>query len=175
MAIGELISIVPPPEAPTESQATDWPTVEDNVGAVLPDDYKAFVERYGTGIINDFLWILNPFSTRKYVNLLSQIDLQLSALKTLTQDFGEHCPYPLFPADEGLLPFAISDNGDVIYWLTEGNPNSWKIVVNDARSPRYEEFDGDMTSFLRKILTREIECTLFPRDFCQGAPSFESR
>ena len=143
------------PPAPTPTPArTDGPVrAPQPSGVVVPGDPT-----------------LNP-----YVNLGSQISLKLDALKTLARDFGEKCPYPLFPEDDGLLPLGITDNGDVIHWLRRGEPNDWKIVVNEARGPRYEEFDGDVTSFLRRMLTREIECSLLPSNFPEGAPSFEAK
>ncbi len=175
MAIEDLISVMPAPDVPIEAHGAPWASVESAIGTALPDDYKSFIERYGSGRINCFLWIFNPFSQRPYVNLGSQISLKLDALKTLARDFGEKCPYPLFPEDDGLLPLGITDNGDVIHWLRRGEPNDWKIVVNEARGPRYEEFDGDVTSFLRRMLTREIECSLLPSNFPEGAPSFEAK
>lgn len=175
MAIEDLIAKMPPPEAPLEARGATWASVEDTIGTVLPGDYKAYIERYGSGRINGFVWIFNPFSSRQGINLVNQISVQLGALKTLAQDFGEQCPYPLFPENGGLLPLGMTDNGDVIHWLTKGKSSDWKIVVNEARGPRYEEFDGDLTSFLRKILTRDSQCSLLPRSFPQGTPIFEAK
>jgi hypothetical protein len=175
MPIEDLISIMTPPQAPIESRGGTWTSVEGAIGTVLPADYKAFIENYGSGRISGFVWIFNPFSSRPGVNLANQVSVQLNALKTLAHDFGEQCPYALFPEHGGLLPLGLTDNGDVIHWLTEGEPASWKIVVNEARGPRYEKFDGDLTSFLRKILTRDSKCILLPRTFPQGTPSFEAK
>jgi len=175
MAINDLITLMPPPEAPIEAGGATWASVESAVGSVLPIDYKEFIEKYGTGRINGFVWIFNPFSSRQGINLVNQLSVQINALKTLAQDFGEQCPYPLFPEDGGLLPAGITDNGDVIHWLTKGEPNAWKIVVNEARGPRYEEFDSDLTSFLNEILTRGAHCSLLPRIFPEGRPTFEAK
>jgi hypothetical protein len=175
MAIENLISIMPPPEAPIEASGTTWVSVESAVGTILPGDYRAFIEKYGSGRISGFVWIFNPFSKRQSINLVSQLSVQTDALKSLAQDFGEKCPYPLFPENDGLLPLGMTDNGDVIHWLTKGKPNDWKIVVNEARGPRYEEFDSNLTSFLWEILTRASRCNLLPRDFPQGSPNFEPK
>src|SRR5215475_9300487 len=118
---------------------------------------------------------LTHFPTIRASILMNQVSMQLSALKELAQDFGEKCPYALFPETGGLLPVGITDNGDVIYWLTRGKPADWKIVVNQARSQRYEEFDCDLISFLRKILMRDSQCSLFLQDFPQGTPYFEAK
>jgi hypothetical protein len=174
MAIEDLIILMPPPETPVEARGT-WATVQSAIGSPLPGDYKAFIEKYGSGRINGFIWIFNPFSKRPSINLVSQMSVQLNTLKTLARDFGEQRTYPLFPDNGGLLPLGMTDNGDVIHWLTKGEPIDWKIVVNEARSPRYEEFGSDLTSFLSKILTRDSRSNLFPQNFPQGTPSFEAK
>ena len=175
MAIEDLMDIMPPPEVPIDSHGGSWASVESAIGTVLPADYKAFIEKYGSGRINSFIWIFNPFSNHPQINLVNQVSVQLNVLKELVQDFGEECPYALFPENGGLLPVGITDNGDVIHWLTKGKPADWKIVVNEGRGPKYEEFDSDLTTFLRKILMREIRCSIFSQHFPQGTPYFEAK
>lgn len=38
----------------------DWKRVEDMFDIQFPIDYKLFINIYGEGAINDFLWILSP-------------------------------------------------------------------------------------------------------------------
>lgn len=40
----------------------------------------------------------------------------------------EKCPYPFYPEPGGLLPWAGTDNGDRVCWLTEGQPDGWTVV-----------------------------------------------
>ena len=37
----------------------------------------------------------------------------------------------------GLLPWGYTDNCDELYWLTDGEPDGWKIVVHESRAPEY--------------------------------------
>lgn len=46
--------------------------MEKNLGMILPLDYKKFINKYGTGSINDFIWILNPFSENENLNLIKK-------------------------------------------------------------------------------------------------------
>ena len=46
----------------------------------------------------------------------------------------------------GLIQFGHDSNGNQLYWLTEGKPNQWPIVVHDCRQG-YETFQGPMTRF----------------------------
>jgi hypothetical protein len=162
MSVGTLSRILPPPPSPVEANGS-WPQVEEALGIKLPDDFKEFIEVYGSGTIGHFLSVLNPFSDRPALNLLMQSQRQLDALRILVSDFGERKPYDPYPIPGGLLPVAITDNGDVIHWLTRGAPVHWTIVVNESRSPDYEEFGCNLTSFLQGILDGSIDCRAFPR------------
>jgi hypothetical protein len=60
-------------------------------------------------------------------------------------------PFPLFPDPGGALPWARSDNGDVVYWLTRGDdPDRWPVAVWFARSGRREAsvVEGGAAAFL---------------------------
>lgn len=162
MASVSLARLMPPPSNPVETSGS-WLHVEDALGTQLPDDFKEFIRHYGSGKINHFLLVLNPFSSRKRLNLLEQSKLQLDVLRELRDEFGETNPYKLYPAIGGLLPVAITENGDVVHWLTNGSPEKWVIVVNEARSPDYELFKCNLTEFLEALMEKTIECRAFPK------------
>ncbi|MCI0662085.1 MAG: SMI1/KNR4 family protein, partial [Acidobacteria bacterium] len=65
----------------------------------------------------------------------------------------------------GLLPFAMTDNGDVLHWDTLGMPEDWTVIVNEARAPEYDEFESNFTDFLYGILTETVMCSIFPSGF----------
>ena len=132
-----------------------WEKVEERLGLGLPTDYKEFITLYGSGRISKFVWIFNPLSKRKNINLFEQVERQLSALRTLSSEFREQCPYKLFPASGGLLPVGLTDNGDVLHWLTSESPSNWSVVVNASRGPEYQRFDHSLSTFLVRILTRK--------------------
>ena len=48
----------------------DWEKVEDSYEIKFPNDYKSFIEYYGEGGINEFLWILSPFSEYENLNTI---------------------------------------------------------------------------------------------------------
>jgi hypothetical protein len=174
MSLNSLLAILPLPQSPVEVPTTEtWNATEMQLGR-LPEDYKSFVDRFGTGSVSGFLWILNPGSQNRHLNLLREKEPILSALRELRES-GELCPYPLHPEPGGLLPFGKSDNGDALYWLTTGEPERWPIVVNAARDPAYERFECDMTDFLAGILTQRIRCSIFPGGFPRGSPTFSTK
>ena len=61
MTLASLTTILPPPAQPVETGSRDeWQAVEEDLGCVLPADYKEFIATYGTGDIDDFLQVTTP-------------------------------------------------------------------------------------------------------------------
>ncbi len=177
MTLEFLCRVLPTPIAPIESGSTEeWSEIEKVVDIILPSDYKQYINTFGTGCIGNFLWPFNPFSDNKFLNFGEQIDARLDALRVLKEKWGDRqCPYPLYPEPEGLLPWGASDNGDVLYWLTAGHPDDWSVIINEARSPVYEEYKESTTSLLAKLVLGEIVSEIFPPDFPDREALFVSR
>jgi hypothetical protein len=171
MSIQELAAVLPPPPQPRETTG-DWAKVEAEVGTPLPADFKDYVARYGTGVVNEFLWPLNPFAANDNVNLLAEIRFQLETLRETRTKFPKKFTYAIFPEPGGYLPWGRSENGDVMHWKTEGMPDQWTVAVTDAREPVWEEFAVPMTTFLAQLLSGQITCGIFPPDFLEGGPRF---
>jgi len=162
----ELKNILPTPLETTEQPSeAEWAECEAKLTR-LPPDYKSFLEDYGTGCIDGFIWIFNPSSQNPNLNLLVQVKRQLSALDELIQQKTESKIYPLYPEIAGLLPFGITDNGDVLFWKTMGTPGN-------SRSPEYQEFQISMTSFIASVLNGTKRVAAFPEDFPNSSPSFK--
>jgi len=158
MGIEQLEKILFPPIVPVDRPvANGWSEAEKKLGK-LPEDYKRFIEIYGTGSIDGFIWILSPFTSNKNLNLLDQAQIKISALIDLSENFGEALPYPLFPNQNGLLPFGTTDNGDVLFWQMANNPTDWKVIINASREPKWEQYDVGIVHFLVGLLTRKIIC-----------------
>jgi hypothetical protein len=75
------------------------------------------------------LWILNPFAANRYLNLVQQARRQLEAERMIRAERPSDMPFSLHPERGGLFPWAMTDNGDRLYWLTEGDPNHWPTVI----------------------------------------------
>lgn len=171
MSVDQLTAIVAPPKVPVAAVGK-WSDVESSLGTSLPDDYKRYVETFGTGCLSGFFWVFSPFSENVNLNLASGNAAALRALDELKARFPEEVDYPLFPRDGGLLAWGATDNGDVLYWQTLGSPDDWHVVVNASRDPRTELYRMGMTTFLAKALTGGIISEIFPDDLARGAPSF---
>jgi hypothetical protein len=170
-AVPALASVLRPPRRPSRV-VPDWAAVEGDIGTALPGDYKWFVDIYGVGRVDGFLSVFHPTSNNTYLRLKDQIARQLGALRTL-REMGEEVPYPLFPEPAGILPWAITDNGNVCHWRTgSANPDEWTVVVDNGRAPWWDEFPGSMTAFLSAVLSRRYQCSVFPIDFPSSSPRF---
>lgn len=160
MCFHRLRALIEPPEQAVERpRGAAWADFEQK-WCRLPNDFKEFVTEYGSGCIDDFLWVFNPASSNENLNLSTQVTRQLTAL-------GE---VPIVGLDLGsdrryILPFGITDNGDVLAWKVSTDRREWHVVVIDSRAPKYEEFTMGFAEFLCALLGKDIKCTLFPKDF----------
>jgi len=161
--VHRLLRLMSPPPAPIDSSG-DWHDVEEKLATQLPDDYKSFIEHYGTGRIAGLLWPLNPFSSNKHLNLLEQSPLILNAERILRDEFPQFHPWPLFPEVGGLLPWCVTDNGDYVLWRTSGDPNEWTIFIYEIRGIVRQDCPYGMSGFLYRWLCNEIEVEIFDRE-----------
>lgn len=170
-----MTAVLSPPAEPRETRlGAAWDGIEKRLGTRLPSDYTAFVETYGSGSIDEFLVVLNPFASNRNINLLECGRLRSQAYAELRARFPEMYVHDVYPAPGGLLPFAITDNGNVFYWKTAGEPNTWTVVAYEGRGPQFYEFPGGMTDFLAALLTRSIVLEVLPADFPSEAVTFRS-
>jgi hypothetical protein len=165
MALNSFRQVVKPPSEPVEArERVNWEEIEAELGIELPSDYKEFVRDFGTGSIGHFLWVYNPISENENLNLLKQTTAQLSGLRRLRNHAPEYLPYALHPNEAGLLPWGVTDNGDLMLWRTEGPSDSWNVVIKESRGPDIEEYSCGMSDFLRALIKGDIQSEIIPRE-----------
>ena len=171
MSVETLAEVLKPPANRVPFNPGLWPEVEGRIGN-LPKDYRDFANDFGAGSIDDFAWVYIPLVGNPNLDLLQQIPSHERTLRALKGDPNYSLPFKVKPEPGGLLPFGTTDNGDGLYWLTEGDPDEWKVVVLEGRAARWELFPETMTGFLAGLLTRRIRCAIFPSDFPRDEPRF---
>lgn len=170
-----ITDIINPPIIPLEApDRCQWASIETSLNLRLPEDYREFVATYGTGAVDSFLWVLNPFSKNENLNLVSQVDDRLDAQRRFFEESGKISPYPLYPSMNGLLPWGVTDNGDVLYWQCKGSPSAWPTIVCDGRSSRWQETQLSFSQFLIAVVTKTLTVEAFPVDFPSDPPEFIS-
>jgi hypothetical protein len=171
MSLSQLIRIAPPPATPIETGSTKkWRQVERRIGTPLPTDYKNFIDRYGTGCFNNLVIPYNPFAKSETVNLIQALDAHHHANRQ-TRRMGDPSwsavyPFDLFPAADGVLPWGTTANfGEIFLWQVSGPPETWVTIAYNLRNGEYEVWKLPFTTFLAKLLMKEIESVVLCGDF----------
>lgn len=157
--LGPLTTAARPPAKPVENDIApaEWAALERALGVGLPDGYKGFIETYGTGTISNYIRILNPFSaTDGYLAWLAQTiaaDTSARAAEARCRWLPKRpLPAAPFPAEGGLLPFAMWGPSALLQFWTRGEPNQWPIVWAVIGSNDHLVFELPLQTFLDQIL-----------------------
>ena len=146
------------------SKKNSYEAAEKKMKVVFPQDYKEWIDSYGGGAINGFLWILSPFSDNPYLNMIDSFADMRSAYSRMKSDFPEYFKkYTFYNGKRGLFPWGASDNGDEFYWNIQDGDE--EIVVCASGYAEMISYKMSMEEFLFKLLSKEIECSVFPEDF----------
>jgi hypothetical protein len=166
-----LRQLLPPPAEPVEpGQPDGWAAVEATLGTGLPGDFKAFTELYGSGTVDDFLYLFNPFATSQDGNLVAEKDRVLASYRQTRARFPDRLPLPAFPDAGGVLPLGRTDNGDELYWVTGGDPDDWPVALLESRAALQELHRIPVTGFLTALAANELTSRVLPAELL-GRPS----
>ena len=168
-----LRELLPPPAEPVEAGRPDgWDEIEAALGMGLPGDFKAFTERYGSGMVDDFLYLFNPFAAGEDGNLLVEKDQVLAGYRQTRARFPERLPLPPFPEPGGLLPLGGTDNGDELYWVTTGHPDRWPVALLESRAALQELHAMPVTGLLAALAANQLTSRILPKDVL-GRPNHQ--
>ena len=148
----------------------DWEAIERRLGR-LPMDYKEFVNSYGTGVVDEFLWVFSPSTRNDNLSLGCQHENILADLRGTRDKYPVLYRVNVHPEVGGLFPMAGTDNGDTVYWETNGPPEAWTMAVMGPRAPEIFRFAGGFVPFLVGILGRSVRCDRFPEEFPSHVPA----
>lgn len=166
-AVKKLQSIVSPPQQVLHAGSPEkWEEARLALGLEFPGDFVSCVNTYGSGLFGGFLSLISPFES-DVEGYLSFIEMRLRSYRESHEEYPEDCPFPAYPEPGGLLPWGFTENGDTVYWLTTGEPDTWTTVVVDSKDTECEHFDLSVSAFLYEWLCRRIQ----PRIFPDNAPS----
>lgn len=141
----------------------DWETIENEFNIIFPEDYKWFLENYGVGSINDFLWIFSPICDNLNLNSIEQYKVMKNSYNYMKSNNLIEFEYSFYKNGIGLFPWGITDNGDELYFNYLNGRT--EIVVFASRYTEVMTCKMNITDFLSGVLTKEIECNFFPDDF----------
>jgi len=149
MSIAELIAVAPPPETIVQPKLMrDWSAIEKELGITLPNDYRIYGITYGCGGFYDkYLQVINPF-----YNYLDFIERDCDRLRS----FPSEVPFPIYPEPGCLVPWGMDENGGRYFWLTEGRPDRWPIVLQSHTFHHEVRKNISLTTLLAKVLNNKL-------------------
>jgi hypothetical protein len=161
--VDDLIDLAPPPELRVNAGSpNDWEEIESTLGTALPADYKLIINVYGSGSFNDLFSLFSPFETESG-NLVNQAltrecfgNSRLENYKEMQSISPRSCPFPTFPEPGGLLPLGGDSNGGDAYWLTEGEPDNWPLVLIPHGYEPIERHEMPLVDFLVLWLSGDL-------------------
>jgi hypothetical protein len=171
MPIAELIEVAPA-ELTRRTNDVDWAAIEAKLSLRLPNDYKELISHYGEGTFGNYIHLSEIGADLK--GFLKNISTTFAIVeegrsKGRAQDWVD---FPFYPTDKGFLPWAFDDNAGPLGWLTQGDCESWPIIVVDNEYSGYDRFDMTVTEFLTKWLKQEITVSFYPPDIYPFQPPY---
>ncbi|MEV4561346.1 hypothetical protein AB0K51_30775 [Kitasatospora sp. NPDC049285] len=128
---------------PTERPSVDWQAAEAALGTALPQEYKEVVDAFGPGSFDGYVDLLTP--NGKGLDLINWS-------KTAPAD--RFAPLPTFPAPDGLLQWASSEQELELAWQTgAADPSAWPVLVRPDVTGEWRQFDCGVAEFLARLLT----------------------
>ncbi|RKE04998.1 hypothetical protein BX266_7235 [Streptomyces sp. TLI_171] len=158
--------IGPPPEGGVVP--VPWELAPEAIGFQLPADYRAFADRYGRVSIRGELHVYTPSSVPGPA--LGQPPGFEGFRFYTTEPYGycgmlaqayeegdyEECPYPLFPAEGGLLKWGNNWCSDQFFWLMRGpDPDRWPVAAKFDSMQQWDLFEGGFLEFVLAAVTEE--------------------
>ena len=140
--------------------------IEHVLGMKLPNGYRQIIRLYGYGLWQDSWCIASPFAKDQTGHPrawhIPRYGITLgpehcATLREWKQQDPELLPWPVYPSPGGLFSWAATDNAGTLYWLTEGDPESWPILhePHEARPREWRRFDMPFEEFMYKAIAVE--------------------
>lgn len=159
-AMAQLRIDVPAPEEPVENgPLPQLHTTEKSLGLILPSSFVELARAYGTGSFRTPEWsgllqFFNPFSS-SFVQRVTELAQAVRELKRAEGD--SFISHEIYPEKPGLLPFGYGEGERLLFWLTDGPPDSWPVVVSPA-DRSFHQFALSVPDFLVKLFAGDIDC-----------------
>ena len=172
--LDRIFSITPPVESRSKL-GHNWTSINKRLGFRLPTDYMRLVDTYGAGQFDTYLWLLEPDCSEVNCDLFEAISEHEEALEYLWSE-GEAPPPQLAASGGRMIPWGRTDNGEVLYWLTQLDIDSddWTVMINEARGDAWEHYKMSCSTFLSQALSGTIKSNILWSRFPLVEHRFES-
>jgi hypothetical protein len=143
-----------------EPATLDWASLEGGLGTALPADLKLLAALYPTFALGDFLLVGLPEPGEEH-HQLRGIRSSLEIVQAWWES-GISTGLRPYPAPGGLLPWAESNEGDMLLWTTTGaTPDDWPVTVA-SRNAGWWHYTGGAVQFLTEWLDGTLDPWALP-------------
>jgi hypothetical protein len=126
-----------------------WRVAEAELGLRVPTDFKQLTSRFPSGMFSAFFELFSPVPLP---NGRSPFVVEFTEMLRLMS--GWDVPYPVYPAEGGLVPWGRTVEGHTLCWLpTTADPDGWQVVLLSDDFAETEVYQGTATAFLLDALT----------------------
>ncbi|MEV4087720.1 SMI1/KNR4 family protein [Nonomuraea fuscirosea] len=143
--LDRLAALIPPPSSPLFG-ARAWGDIFSDMGLRLPDDYAAFIERYGNCQFARWLGISDMRLLDK--DDCARVAQEMDYYREWREEAPEECSLPMWPEPDGFFPWGSTVDGDSIGWMTVGEPEQWPTIVIPHDSEQESAIAETMTQWL---------------------------
>ncbi|MDR0337800.1 MAG: SMI1/KNR4 family protein [Planctomycetaceae bacterium] len=167
MSLSELLQLAPPPMNPIYTGSEeDFLQIENQIGSKLPDDYKKYIQYYGDCMWYRHICISTPFDPvdNGDYSLWGWHKKNIEHLSLLFKEEYSWHKYPVFPEKGGIFLCGGDIFGEMIAWITEGEPDNWSVVYFNIDCCIFNKYDMNITTFLLKLVKNEIHPDCFTDD-----------
>ncbi|MFD7321558.1 SMI1/KNR4 family protein [Streptomyces sp. NPDC059875] len=148
LGLGRLRELLGEPETWGWARPALWEASEAYLGLTLPSDYKAFLDLYGPGAIDGYLWLDRPVAGT------AEEAERLWPPRLPEDRDADLYPWPFHPEAGGLIEWGHDEEGNAYFFLPlEPDPDEWRIVVQGGCGGWFETA-GTFTDFVVRCFDR---------------------
>jgi hypothetical protein len=159
-SLARLVELVPPPAIPLEFEQP--PAALSFAGdrpVTFPPDYVALIEKYGSGEFNQdgHVGMIASVHNPQAPAFLTFLEREHASLREYKQEEGGgYGAYEIFPDTPGLLEWGWAEGRKAYFWLTEGAPEKWPLIVMwDFEF--FGRFDMPVVVFLERLVGGQLD------------------
>lgn len=163
-----LARLCPPPHHPASKET--GPTTQST--QAVPADHHELMHAYGVGCFDEFLWVFADGAPNGNLDIAENTRRLRSILRDKSLPWLSRVleEYPFSPHD--LIQWGVTDNGDMLAWITSGEPEDWPTVIIQAGQLAAVVSPASSTTTVLHLLTGALRVPFFPSDFPSRRPEF---
>jgi hypothetical protein len=151
--VAEIIKLAQPLRPVEQPTPLDWERVEQELGLLLPSDYKALVTALGSGEFGAGLSLKNPASSSECVRLSSDT---LSHYRQTVLFLEERMEIKLFPTPQGLVLIGGIDRQHLLFRPTANSKSVSRLVNLDHEYELTREVGLSLSQFIHDLYLGRI-------------------